>query len=412
MGAREREEREVRGKVNAGTWAKSQGESAANLKMPEGVTMYALKQGVAKVDFMPYIIGGDFNPRGDDGYEHFEREYDGHRVPMGGEFKLYNCRQKCFKEACAVCDWLRDNGGKADPDLVKKMRATTRHLWLINDDPGNAKNPFKVFDSNHYNKGQGFGEMMADALNSVEAYRDFTDLKNGYTVQLTIKELTAPGMKWNGVTRIDFVKRDYEYSDKMLRRAPCLDEMLIDPGYEAVQKLLSFGPSKSSTVTVQGDPPKSDKPKEEAPKKRAVDDDDEDPKPKRKVVDEDDDDDKPAPKKESKPAAKEDDEKTAEELGLELGDTVKHREHGKCKIVHISGDGTSLRIKDEDDDVHRGIAPNEVKKIEEEKPKKKSKDEDDDDDDEPKAKRKAADDDDKPAPKKKSRDVPLDDDDD
>lgn len=238
---RERRKEQAR-KTSATEWAKSQtkGFEATAVKLPEGIEFYKLEVGTHAVDFMPFLAGKG-NPRADEGFEHFEREYDAHRVPTPASTRpnLYCCSWTCFGRKCAVCDYLRHHANSGDPDLVKLLRATRRHLWLVNDKPGDADNPLKVFDSNHFNKGTGFGEMMADAINSVPKYARFADLRKGMTLQLTVKELSGGKFKYNAVTRIDFLSRDYDYPEEMLDRAPCLDAMLVEPKYATVAALLN-----------------------------------------------------------------------------------------------------------------------------------------------------------------------------
>ena len=63
--------------------------------------------------------------------EHFELTYTLHWIPTPNGNRPYACRMAWFKKMCAIWDWLRDHGGKADPDLVQKMRGKIRHLWTI-----------------------------------------------------------------------------------------------------------------------------------------------------------------------------------------------------------------------------------------------------------------------------------------
>ena len=53
------------------------------------------------------------------------------------------------------------------------------------------------------------------------------------------------------------------------------------------------------------------------------------------------------------------DDPTAEEAGIKVGMKVKYKK-GKGKVVHISPDGTSLRIETADGETVRGVAPREV----------------------------------------------------
>lgn len=410
MDRREREARKSKGKTDAKAWAEQQdrGYEPTALKLPDGVEFYKLEPGTHAIDFMPYIVGKG-NKRADEGFEHFEREYVAHRIPgPDGRVKYYCCRWETFKKKCPV-EILTQNGTINDPELIKKLKGTVRHLWVVNDKPGDKKNKLKVFDTNHYNRGMGFGEMLADALNSVPKYAKFSDLKGGLTLQLTVKEQTFPGGKYNAVTRIDFLPRDYDYPDSMLEAAPCLDDCLVDIGYDEMIKVLTHEETddddRKPDTKDDGD---DDKPVSRKPSNDddddPVDDDDKPAPTKRKPVDDEGDDDDDTPK-----------EKTAKECGLKEGMTVIY-DGEKCTITRISGDGTSLTLEDPDENIIKAVSPESVKllktakPVDDEddddkpiKPKKKPPVDDDDGDDDP------VDDEDDDSPKKKK---PIKDDDD
>jgi hypothetical protein len=369
MSERNRRERQ---KTNALDWAKKQERSfESTVKLPEGVSLFKLdKVGVFRLDFMPYVVGKN-NPRAKPGMEHFEREYDAHRVPTADGQRLFCCRMKCWGKRCAVCDFLRMNGGTADQALVKSLRTTTRHLWVVNDKPGDRKNPLKVFDTNHYNRGLGFGEMLADAITSVTDYANFADLSEGYTIQLNVKEQTFPGGKFNAAVRMDFLPRKYQYPESLLDAAPCLDDLLVDPGYDAVAKLLNPDQGKEGEEPTPGG---DNEPEEE--QEPADGEEEETPKPKKKRVVEE---------PEEEPEPEEEQDPTAEDLGLEMGDKVKHEDHGICKIIHVSGDGTSLRLKDSEGNVHKAVAPSEVRKVKTKPPPPPEPEEPEDEDEPPPA---------------------------
>ncbi len=375
---REKEKQKVR-KSNALEWAKQQssGSDASAVKVPSGYEFYKPEPGVHKVDFMPYIAGAG-NPRADEGIEHFEREYEVHWVPSGGRNAPYLCRLKCFNKKCAPCDWRRKHGATADPELLKELREKLRHLWLVNDKPGNFKNKPKVFDTNHFNRGLGFGEQLVAAFNSVEDYANFSDLENGYTLQLTVAKQTMGGGKtFNAVTRVDFLPRKYEYPRDYLDLCPCLDDMLIDPGYDDVMSLLERGTSDS-------DPDGDKEQEEETPTKRSSsrkprdeDPDDDDDGADKESDEDDQDDDEPAARK--KPSRNGKKEKTAFDLDIKEGDFVMYDDI-ECEVIKVSGDGTSLTLESEEEEKFRGVDPNECTKV------KTKEDEEESDDDEPEEK--------------------------
>ena len=339
MSQREREQREAK-KVSASDWAEKQkgrGFERTAIRLPEGWEMYKLEEGVHDVDVMPFIVGKG-NPAADEGYQHFERQWGQHRVPKANGFSdSYCCAWECFKKPCYVCRWLTNFGQKASKDMVKGMKIGTRHLWIFNPKPGEANPPYKLFDSNDWNRGLGFRELMQDALKVAgDAGSDFSDLKNGMTLRLTIKEqppFDPKGKPYPAVVRIDLVARKHRgYPDDLLDKMPCLDDCLIEFDADKMEQLLTQGGVDNNKQEESAPPPPQAKASPPATK--------------------------PAPKPEEKPAPS-----SKQEVEVEVGDTVKHRRYGKCEVLSVSDDG-KLKLKDEDDDVHRMVKPDEVTFVE------------------------------------------------
>jgi hypothetical protein len=368
---REKEKKAAR-RNSTRAWAEKQksGFEATAVKLPEGVEYYEQERGVNKIDVIPYMVkrgqdkkGG--NPNSDSGFLHFEREYEVHRVPGNGKFPDSFVCLKCFGETkCPGCEWMLENGKSADEKLVNLIRCQKRHLWIVNDKPGKAKNPLKVFNSNHFNRKLGFGQQFGVAAAAqLDEDEDFSDLENGKQVVFTVEG------KFKHVVRVDFKERDYAYDKSILNHGIDLDACLIPNGEKMAEAL-------SGPLAVKDDDEDDD---EDAPhkptKKRADDDEDDDDKPaaKKKAAvsdDDDDDDDRPAPKKKKPVDDDEDDDDDPEDSEIEDDD-------------------------DDDDDPPAKKKPT----------KKKPADDDDDDDDDPPAKK-------KPTKKKPADDDDDDDDDD
>ena len=291
MATRSQREKRAERTSNARDWAKTatQGEATC-VKLPEGVEFWKLVPGIHKVDFMLFRAGAG-NPRADEGMAHFQRSYVAHRIHAPQGVRLYACRQACFGGRCAVCTWLMRHGGAADPELVKSLRATDRNLWLINDRPGKTDVKWKVLDTGHRNRGQGFGELMADAINVLdeEVTSPFA-LKGGHKAVVTVKELTGGDFKYNGATGIVLQPRGYDYPKELLDEAPCLDEMLVDPGFDAIMELLEQGtPQADDEDTDATRPSRNGAPKGQKKSKPAAADEDEDLDEDEEEPDEDDD---------------------------------------------------------------------------------------------------------------------------
>lgn len=356
LSRREKEKKQIR-KSNALEWAKKlpQGGESTSIKLPEGYESFKIEAPekgtkVYKVDFMPYVVGKG-NPNADEGMEHFERTFDLHWLPKGNKKVPVVCRQS-FGKRCAVCNKLEREGGIMDPELVKSMRNKTRQIWLVNDKPSDPKNRLKIFEAGVFNRGMGFGEQMAAALNSVEDYQNFTDLENGYTLQLTVaKQTMGGGQKYNAVTRIDFVPRKYSYPESVRDDAPCLDEMLIDPGYDEVVSLLESGSSEEEEE-------REERPSRNGRSQVSKDEDEEEPE-NEKEEEEEEEEERPTRKTTAKGGKK---EKTAKECGIVVGDVVVY-DNMECDVIKVSPDGTSLTLKDDDGEKYMGVAPEDVEKV-------------------------------------------------
>ena len=245
---RERKERRMKDAQDLAN--QTRGFEDTDLKLPDGCEKFLLskyKSGeVIAVDFMPFIVGKG-NPDCDEEWIYYRRVYWTHRLPTpkaprGQEF----CCDGVFgRGRCRVCRWLEKVN---NAELAKECKRKTKLLWLLNDKPGTPPgegNPWKVFKSNDFNRGMGFGEQMQAALKAMGSEANkFFDLKEGLTAKLTILEQPpfGPGSKpYNAVARIDFIARKYKYSSSLLEKAPCLDDMLVDTEDDVLLPIIGDG---------------------------------------------------------------------------------------------------------------------------------------------------------------------------
>jgi len=206
------------------------------------------------------------------------------------------------------------------------------------------------------------------ASDEEDGYDFFADPEDGFTLRVVMDQ--SQHGKWLETTDIEFRNRKQQYDLSEVDDMPCLDDMLVATPYEQLKR--KFFMIEEDT---EDDDEKDDDEKEEKKTKRT-----------RKTS--------PKKKEEQKPA-------TAEEEGIEKGCEVEHNEFGLCVVTRISGDGTSLTIKDEDGELHRAIGADEVRLIEDDEPE-----DDEPEDDEPEEKPK------KMSRKTSKKKTPVDDDDD
>ena len=277
--------------ANASTWGQERKFEPTSIKVPDGMEWYKLEVGRHEVDFLPYRVG-DNNPKADAGFIDYKRTWDAHELPNAdGRKRRYVCG-KCVKQDCAICQWRRI-AGMDEPELVKDSKIKTRHLFIINDKPGDTKNTLKLFDANDWNRGKGFGELMREAIEeNPEKYGQFFHLKKGCKVVLTVKELppfSSDGKPYNAVTRISFAERDYTYDKGFIDQMPCLDDCFVVLSKKQVAELVPWpgeggddepAPVKAKAKAKPVNDDEDDEPKATKPKPKAVPkDDDEDDEP-------------------------------------------------------------------------------------------------------------------------------------
>lgn len=413
----DRRERERRGRVDYEAIAKKNAQSGGtSVRLPENCEWLETQEGEMSVDFMPFLASETVrNPEADPGYEICVRKYVVHRIPgQDGKPRPYCCLDECFGESCPAC--LAIGSGKLSPDQTDQLKKQTRRLFLINDHPGElsnppgtAKNPWKVFDTVHWNRKRGFGEMLEKEIMLNPKYRAHDDLQNGYTARLRFeKSPNGRGGTWNECVRIDFGKRDYSYPDDLVYSAPCLDEALVKLSAEEMQRIIDGGFMHDEGAAGEEPPPRArENARRREPEAPARGDNGhsaprpyEDARPReerRGEVRED----RPPARREEKREEPRPRGKTLEDAGLREGGMCLWDDDGEEKEMQIlrqDADGT-LRLEDGDGRVTKGVPLAEVrpwkgKPVQKEPPRPAERGEDDDileddEDDEPKPKPRA-----------------------
>ena len=403
--------------------------------VPDGVSMFSIKKpGIYRVDILPYEVGKG-NPWADEGDLHFERTYWNHR-DVGPNGDSYVCLAKTFDKKCPICEervrMAKDPD--SDPDVVKELKPKERQLFNIIN-LGEKEKGVQLWDVSYFL----FGKQLESAIKMGDdgEYDLFADLEQGLTLKLNVEEKKMGANSFSEVTAIEFKARKTPYDEDILEQTHCLDDLLKETPYDKLKAtfLQIEDDKEDDDEDDEDEAPKSKKKTKPAGKKKPVEDDDEDEDDDgdEELDEEDDEDDdgdededeeeeeRPKGKSGGKKKPSKDDEEDdededdddddeeekpkgksskivnqAELAGIKVGMMVEHDEFGECKVVHISKDGTSLKLEDEDGDVHNACDPDDCEPLEDEdeKPKgkgkgkpaakkssKKSKEDDGDDDD-------------------------------
>lgn len=364
---REREQRAAR-TVNVKAWAEQQdkGFESSSVSLPDGVEFFQLKkEGKYYIDILPYVAGKG-NPSCDEGCTHMERTFYVHK-DIGPENKSFLCPAK-YGKRCPICEELRK--GNMDQETRDAIKVKTRMLWPVFD---HSDKTIKIWDTAYY---KSFGEMLKDKVQADDdTYGNFTNLtkeKGGMTLILKVDNATYNGRSFRQVKNIEMVGKKIDHEDSIIDDVPCLDDLLIVLPYDELKRIfLQEGDSEEE----------DDKPIRGKAHPKDDDDSDDDDEPKKSPMKN-----TASGKKTTKSSSTDDDDeddtddedndnKTAKECGIKVGMSVKHKKFGVCEVLKISPDETSLLLKDEDDETHRGVGPDEVQII-----KGKAKPADDDED--------------------------------
>lgn len=398
--------RKERAKISAKKTAEenNKGSSSSHLKLPSGVKQWRIKKaGKYRLDIMPFIAGKS-NPGADEGSPYFTRRYFAHRG-VGANNEMVVCPSKTFGTKCPICEHraklMKDPD--ADEDVIRDLSPKKRNLFLMRDVGPKSDDPSEsmVWDISDFL----FPKQLFEKIDAAEEgdeeeadYQYFADPEDGSTLKIIAVEETFAGNAFYKVSDIEFTPRKEGYDSDIATEAPCLDEMLVEIPYSKLKAMfLETSDDDEDEDDDDEDEPKA-KSKKKAPakgKKAKPKDDDEDDDDSDDEDDSDDDEDEDeAPKKsksKAKPAGK---SKTAK---LAIGVFVKHKKLGDCEVVHVSENGSILRLEDEDGEVHRGIKSSDCTAAEPDE-------DDEDEDEEPPKKSKAK-------PKSKAKAKPADDDD-
>lgn len=392
----EREKQDER-RSNARSWAEKDDSKYAStvVKFPNGVTSIKMKPGIMNLDVIEYVVGKN-NPECDEGMLHFELTYYVHRVPSADGTSMYPCLWEQYKRQCPICDWMRENQRTADPELLKSMRVNTRHLMNCID-LGTRDQKMQILDVNHYNKGMGFGEQLKNAIRAVPQFASFAQYDAGHTLTITVAEQPmGNGRKYSAASRIDFVPRALPYGRGILGETVNLEECLIQYEYDELKRLfLQMGPGAGAPPAAVAQPPASPPMRNERPSDRYSQGNDQPPPTQRYAPPPQEappqhssrysnappppptppvtrespryQDAPPAPPVQAPasppieaPVQEKKREPVASDYGMKVRSIVDHPRLGKCEIVRISPDGTSLTIEDRNGMEYRSIGPHEV----------------------------------------------------
>ena len=315
------------------------GYATTTLRIPDGLGFWEMKEGVHRIDIVPYRVGKGNPFVTTEGELHFERTYYSYKR-IGPAQKYYIAPGRTFGKPDFVQDWRVAESRKENPDVkfLKSLVPKERQLFLVWDHADKSKG-VQLWDLSFH----VFGKLLDQRIKSSSESEgwDFFYMPDatGLTLRITVKKESAAAFEFLNVLSIDFQPRTQGLPDNIVNHGFCLDSMLIEMSYDGLRDAFLGGGSNSSNAKAESKHADSQG-NATAQVPASV---------------------RPHSEREQAPASKPK-PPVAKDYGLSEG--MKIRYQGRLgEIRRISGDGTSLTLLMEDDEVEKAIKPDEVERV-------------------------------------------------
>lgn len=208
------------------------GGSWIKYNLPEGKEMFVPKKGTMHLDILPFEVTVINNyDKAEKGELWYRRKLLIHKS-VGAEGNAYICPTTIGKP-CPICKALaplrskyKENKAIIDAETAKE-REILNILDLDDQDKG-----VQFWDiSSHL-----FGKKLLEELEEgKEEWRDFFQLKGGFTLRIRFKEKELGENTFLETARIDFEPRD-DYDETILGKVVDLDIVFSVPSYDELEK--------------------------------------------------------------------------------------------------------------------------------------------------------------------------------
>jgi len=218
----------------------SRASSYGYLSLPKGVQVYSPEPGSrVTLDFLPYVVTDDRHPDRDPEREiampdtlWYKRPFKVHRN-IGAANDSVICPTSVGKR-CPICEYraklMKEGAEKESTDALKP---SLRNLYVVVP-LGDKKYEEKphVFDISQYL----FQGLLNEELEENEDYGVFPDLEEGLTLKIRFESRTiGKGQPFAEASRIDFLQREEQYTEEILKEVPSLDNLLHILSYEEIE---------------------------------------------------------------------------------------------------------------------------------------------------------------------------------
>ena len=259
--------------VNA-SQQRAKSSSFGHLMLPSGLQVFKEEPGTRiLLDFLPYVVTDENHPDRKDEYDiavkdslWYRRPYRYHRN-IGVEQTGVVCPTSIGKK-CPICEarnMMLAKGAQYKDDEVKALKVTEKVLYyVIPQEEKKWEDKPHLWDISSYI----FQSKLNEELEQDPDHYEFPDIDHGITLRIRFSEEKFMTNTFADTARIDFLARDYSYTEEDVLALKSLDEILIIKSYDEIA-VLYHGTS------VEGDKPTSEQDDAPAASKRSsrLDDD-------------------------------------------------------------------------------------------------------------------------------------------
>lgn len=201
------------------------------------IIIWKCNEGKHYIDIIPYQVG-KFHPTKKEGkWAHYLDIWVHQRVGANEDNLI--CLLKNYKEPCPICEYRKE--GDLDEEQAKLLIPKRRAIYNIicYDDRREEEKGVQIWDAAHFNMEQKLQSIAERPRQG--GLLDFSDPDEGKQIMFERKGSGATNTQFLGHA---FIDRDYKLPDEVLEQAYCLDELIVIPTYEMIERVLFGGKLK------------------------------------------------------------------------------------------------------------------------------------------------------------------------
>lgn len=269
-----RRKSKFRGKVGADAQRqRQQGAVYGYLNLPSGLQVFKDEPGKrATFDILPYVVTEKRHPDRDDekgiavpGELWYKRPFRIHRN-VGVNNDAVVCPTSVGRR-CPICDYRNKRMQEgAEQKEIDALKSSLRNLYVVvpKGHPKYEEKPH-VWDISQ----AMFQKLLNEELEDNDEYEAFPDLEEGFTLKVRFDSRTiGAGKPFSEASRIDFLEREEQYDEGILKKVPELDALPKILSYAQLEALFFELDDEEAGEAVVDEEPEDDVPLEPPSKPR------------------------------------------------------------------------------------------------------------------------------------------------